>query len=118
MGDYLPRFIPGQAFTRNAAGVITGGSLVSVDSTGGVVLAAADSASVIGVAGFDAVAGEPVTVFREGVQRLRAAGAVAAGARVAAAAGGAVAATGTNFVGIALQAATKAGDVIDVVWMN
>lgn len=72
----------------------------------------AASAAVIGVAMFDAKAGEPVAVECEGLMKLTAAGTIAAGARVASAAGGKVATGTENTIGVALNAATADGDVI------
>lgn len=114
MSDYLPKHVPGQAITLAASVKVTGGRLVEVTGAGTVGPASADSAAVVGVAGFDADPGDSVTVYRGGVQRLIADGAVAAGAAVAAAADGTVSAAGTNKLGIALTAADEQGDVVDV----
>lgn len=114
MADYLPKYVPGQAITLTAATKITGGTLVEVSAAGTIAPAGADSAKVVGVAGFDAEAGDTVTVYRGGVQRLTAAGAIPAGAQVAAAAGGKAIATGTNKIGVALTGAANANDVVDV----
>lgn len=70
------------------------------------------SAAVLGVAMFDAKAGEPVAVECEGLMKLTAAGTIAAGAKVASAAGGKVASGTENTIGVALSAATADGDVI------
>lgn len=104
MTQYVPPF-PGYAITFAAAADITGGALVAVSGDRQVSVAAADSAAVVGVAAFDVKAGEPVTVHGGGVQRVTAAGAIAAGARVYAAVGGKVATTGTHSIGLALAAA-------------
>lgn len=116
MADYLPRFKPGQAVTFTATTAITGGRLVEVSGDRSVGTAAADSAKVVGTAGFDAAIGESVTVYDGGVQRLTASGVIAVGARVIAAATGKIATVGAgaNPIGIALQAAAADGDVIDV----
>lgn len=115
MADYLPRYNPGEVITLTASADITGGRLVAVTGDNTVGPAAAGSAAVVGVAGFDAKSGDHVTIYRDGVQRLTAAGAIAAGAKVVAAAGGqiATAGEGTEIIGLALQTATE-GDVIDV----
>lgn len=116
MSDYLPKFKPGQSFTVQAAADITGGQIVT--ATGGV--AGAESTTFIGVAGHDVATGRPVTVFADGVQRLTASAAIAAGALVKCAADGKVAAytdgtdTAAELVGVALEAATADGDVIAV----
>jgi len=86
VADYLPKFLEGDQvpFTAGTGGV-TGGLLVN---TAGVVAGAGDC--VVGVAGQDAAAGAVVTVWRDGVQRLRTAAAVTAGQPLKAAAGGTV----------------------------
>lgn len=114
MAEYLPKFIPGQAITVSASAPVTGGQLVEVTGVSQVGPAGADSAKVLGVAGFDAREGDRVTVFRDGVQRLTAAGAISAGAPVYAAADGKVQASGTNRVGLALTSANESGDIVDV----
>lgn len=115
MADYLPKFKPGQSVTFKASTAITGGRLVEVTGNRTVGTAGVDSAKTIGVAGFDAAIGEDVTVFIGGVQRLTAAGVIAAGAPVTAAAAGKATTGGTNKIGIALEAAAADNDVIDVL---
>ncbi|MBN7792423.1 DUF2190 family protein [Microbacterium esteraromaticum] len=122
MADYLPKFKPGQAVTLTAgATAVVGGRLVEVSTASAVIPATADSAKVVGVAGFDAATGESVTVYTRpsGVHRLVASAAIAVGAKVIAAADGKVATigAGTNPVGIALTAATDDLDVIDVLFI-
>lgn len=121
MADYLPKYRPGEAVTFAASADVTGGRLVSLTAPNSVGPSGADSAAVIGVAGFDAKTGENVTVYTRagGVQRLTASGAIAAGAKVSAAATGKVQTVGstTNPIGLALQVATSDGDVIDVLFI-
>ncbi len=121
MADYLPKFKPGQAVTFTASADITGGRLVAITGNRTVGPAGADSAAVVGVAGFDAKTGERVTVFTRagGVHRLTASGAIAAGVKVSSAAAGKVQTLGstTNPVGLALEAATANDDVIDVLFI-
>jgi len=72
------------------------------------------SASVLGVAMFDAKAGEPVSVETEGLFRLTASGAITAGAQVESAADGKVATKGdtvTKVIGIALNTASNGEEV-------
>lgn len=114
MADYLPKFHDGVAITLSASAAITGGQLVAVTGAGTVGPAGADSTAVVGVAGFDVQNGDRVTVYRHGVQRLAADAAITAGAPVASAADGQVSASGSNHIGVALTAASKKGDVIDV----
>lgn len=121
MVAYLPKFLPGEAVTFTASADVIGGRLVAVSGDRAVAPAAADSATVVGVAGFDAKAGELVTVYTRagGVQRLTASGAIAAGAKVASAAAGKAQTIGslTNAIGIALEAAAATDDVIDVLFV-
>ena len=69
------------------------------------------SAAVLGVAMMDCKAGEPIAVECEGLFKLTAAGSITAGAKVASAAGGKVAAGTENTIGIALNTASADGDV-------
>jgi predicted RecA/RadA family phage recombinase len=121
MADYLPKFKPGQAVTFTASADVTGGRLVALTGNRAVAPAGADSAAVIGVAGFDALAGEKVTVYTRagGVHGLVANGAIAAGAKVISAATGKAATigAGANAIGIALEAAAADLDVIDVLFI-
>ena len=121
MADYLPKFEPGEAVTFSASAAVTGGRLVAVSGDRTVAPAGADSAAVVGVAGFDAATGEDVTVFTRagGVHKLVASGAIAAGAKVISAADGEVATigAGSNPIGIALTAAAADQDVIDVLFL-
>lgn len=116
MANYLPKFDSDDAFTVTASATITGGQLVT--ATGAVAGAGANN--WVGVAGYDAVSGQPVTVFYGQAQRLVAAGALAAGALVKCAASGQVTGytSGTDsadsLVGIAMEAASGAGSLIFV----
>jgi len=123
MSDYLPRFKPGQAITSQASAAITGGRLVAVSGSGTVATAAADSASVVGVAAFDvAASGDKVTIFTGGVQKLVASGAITAGAGVVSDTGGkvksattATAAAAGTLLGRALTTVAADGDIVDVL---
>lgn len=120
MADYLPKHTPATRVTFTASADVIGGRLVVVTGANTVGPAGADSAVVAGVAGFDALTGELVTVYCRptGVHRLVASAAIAAGARVISAATGKVATigAGTNSLGIALEAAAADLDVIDVLF--
>lgn len=105
MADYLPQFSPGDAVTFTASADVTGGRLVEITGDRTVAHAAAGSTKVAGVAGFNAAEGELVTVYSGAVQRPIAAGAIAAGDRVAAAADGKVATAESGTIGLALAAA-------------
>lgn len=118
MAEHLPRFKPGQAITLTAgSGGVTGGLLVEITGDYEVGTAGEGSAA-FGVAGFDAPAGDHVTVFRGGVQPLTAAGAISAGDRVIPAADGRVSTTADGGIGVAVEAATAAGDRFDVALDN
>ncbi len=118
MADYLPKTGTDAAFTLTTSAAVTGGRLVGVSGAGTVAHTADDSAVTAGVAATDAASGDPVTIYpRGGIHRLTAAGAIAAGARVAPAAAGKIQTIGskTNPIGTALKAAAADGDVIDVL---
>lgn len=112
MAEYLPVNTPGQALVFTASAAITGGQLLSVSGNDTVAPSAAAATSWIGVAAFDAVTGDRVTVYAGGVQELTASGAIPAGALVASAAGGAVTAAGETpaagaIVGVAVSTAAS-----------
>ena len=113
MADYLPLFDPGAAVTYATSADVTGGRLVEITGDRTVAHAGADSTKVVGVAARDTKSGDSVTVYSGGVQRPIAAGAVAAGDRVAAAADGKVATALTGTIGIALAAAED-GEIVQV----
>ena len=121
MADYLPKFKPGAAVTFTASADVVGGRLVALTGNRTVGPAGADAATVLGVAGFDALSGESVTVYLRptGVHPLVASGAIVAGAKVISAAAGKVATVGagTNTIGIALEAAAADMDVVDVLFL-
>ena len=121
MAGYLPRHDPGAKVTFTASADVTGGRLVALTGAYAVAHAGADSAAVVGVAGFDAKTGDEVTVYTRasGVQRLVASAAITAGAKVISAASGKAATigAGTNPIGLALTAASADLDVIDVLFV-
>lgn len=104
MADYNPRFAPGEAFTLAASGTITGGNVVAVSGSGTVAAAGANADNWVGVAAFDAVSGDKLTIRTGGVQRLVASGTVTAGDQVVCAASGRVAT-------LAAAAGATAGDI-------
>lgn len=114
--DYLPKFKPGQAITRTASATIAAGNMVTVAGA----VAVADSVTWLGVASRSCTTGQTMGVYADGVQRLVASAAIAAGDRVKCAAAGKIATltAGSDaydrLVGIALEAATADGDVIAV----
>lgn len=115
MADYVPLYLPGEAFTATASAAITGGQAVKVSGNGTVATNAAASTYIIGTAGFDvSTSGDKVTVFARGtIHRLLATGTVTAGDLVEGATAGSVAThtVGTNdarVFGIALTTGTDA----------
>ena len=90
---------------------VTKGQVVYISGDMTVSPTAGASAAVLGVAMADTKAGDPIAVECEGLFKLTAAGTIAAGARVASAAGGKVASGTENTIGVALNAATADGDV-------
>lgn len=114
MADYVPLYLPGEAFTATASAAITGGKAVYVSGDGTVATATTAANLIIGIAAFDvAASGDKVTVFSRGtIHRLTAAGAITAGQVVEAAAAGAVAThtQGTNDVRVFGVALTTAAD--------
>lgn len=124
MAEYLPIRKPGQALVAAASGTITGGQMVAVSGSGTVAVAGATALNWLGVAAFDAVSGDQVTIFCDGVQELTASGSVNAGDLVVCAASGQVSTlgavttptagdvTGTRaLVGVALTTATTGNKV-------
>ena len=113
MGDYQPKYKPGATINVTLTAAVTGGQLVTVAGA----VAGADSSSWIGVASRDAVAGETIGVYCEGVQRVTTAGALAQGALLKCAANGQVTTwvAGTDsaekFIGVLMEAAAGAGSV-------
>lgn len=114
MAQYLPLFRPGQTVTFDVTSDVTGGTPVQLGTADrSVAPAGAASTTYVGVAGHDAAIGDKVTVEVGGpIHLLIAAGAIARGAAVEAAAGGAVqtATTGT-VIGVALTAAADGAAV-------
>ena len=112
MAEFLPTYKPGQALTLTASASVTGGKLVAVSGPNTVATAGSASTAVIGVAGFDAVLNDKVTVYAGGVVEVTASGAVTAGSPVIAGAAGSVVASALppagQQVGIALTTAADA----------
>jgi hypothetical protein len=112
MGAYYPIFMGLPPHTAIPATAVVGGQLLEVAATGTVQTASAASASVLGVAAYDAAANAEVTVFRGGVQLLTANGTVTAGTQVEAAASGAVRTLASGrAIGVALTTATTGNPV-------
>lgn len=106
---------PGQDVTAVATADLTARRFIAIsgDRSGGNIAVAPAGAGVrvFGVAAEDAATGELVHVARGGVVKVRAAGAIAAGVEVQAAAGGAAATKSTGIaVGIAVTGAADGAD--------
>lgn len=84
MADYLPQYDEGDTVTLVASATIVGGQLVTVAGA----VAGDNSVLVAGVAGHDAVSGQPLTVWRVGIHRGTASGSITNGDPVCAAATG------------------------------
>jgi len=117
MSEYAPIHKPGDSIPVTLSGAVTGGQVLAVSGSGTVAASAAASAKVVGVAAFDGVSGDKITMIGRGpVHRLIASGTVTAGDSVEAAAAGAVAThtVGTNDAnafGVALTTATTGNPV-------
>lgn len=112
MAEYAPIYLSGDQLPRTTSAAVSAGQLLYVSGDDTVAKTSAATGAWIGVAAHDAASGGQVVVYTEGVHELAASGAIAAGARVCAAANGAVAdfASGTDYsqvVGIALSAAAS-----------
>lgn len=104
---YLPTEF-GESQTIIEKKIVAGTDVIKgqvVELTGSLTVAptTAASAKVIGVAMFNAKAGEPVGVETEGLFKLKAASAITGGEKVVSAANGKVAVGTDNVIGIALN---------------
>lgn len=116
MADHIHLFKPGASVTCTASADVTGQRLVEITGARTVAHAAADSVKVFGAAARDTKSGEDVLVLRGGVQNLVASAAIAAGARIKAAASGKVVTVGAGEagIGLALTAAAAADALIQI----
>lgn len=118
MADHVMRFMCcAGPVTFTATTAITGGSVVEVTGDRSVGTAGAASTKVVGTAGHDASVGDTVAVnISRCIDTVVAAGVIAAGDGVEAAAAGQVQklASGTS-LGIALTAAGAAGVTVQVL---
>lgn len=112
MAEYAPIFFGADRLPRTTSAAVSAGQLLYVSGDDTVAKTSAATGAWLGVAAHDAASGAQVVVYTEGVHELAASGSIAAGARVCAAASGAVAdfGSGTDYsqvVGIALSAAAN-----------
>jgi hypothetical protein len=90
MADFLPLFKPGQSWTATTSADVTGGRLLAVSGSDTVGPASAQSVAVVGIAAFDALSGNKVTVYSPKIAWCDSSGAITAGAEVTAGAAGVV----------------------------
>lgn len=120
MGNYAPNYFPALRRTYTTSAAVTGGQLVAVSGNNTVAPTSGATAAWLGVAEYDAASGALVTVLQgTGEHLLTAAGSIAAGDNVIAAAAGQVATVGADttydhVVGVALAAATN-GQTVPVL---
>lgn len=120
MSDYTPIICDDDlSYTATASATITGSQVLVITGVGTVGPAGAAALPIAGVASRDAVAGDSLTVYRNGIQNLVATGSVAAGDALTSGANGTVVtnatpASGTH-VGTALTTAT-AGNKVRVLF--
>ncbi|MEV6258074.1 capsid cement protein [Nocardia sp. NPDC051911] len=112
MADYLPLYFPGEKVPCTTSAAVTAGQMLVV-SGNNTVAASSGAAIGYGVAAYDdPVGGAQIMAYRDGIHVLAASGTINPGDAVIPAAGGAVAAIGsdTNYahvVGQALAAASS-----------
>ncbi len=104
--------IPGMRFSLPSAAAVERHRFVSVDANSNGIQATA-STQVVG-ASMNKVAANQVLEIADGIVMIEAAGAITAGAVVYSDASGKATASGTNKAGIAITAASAAGDIIAV----
>jgi len=116
VGDHPLKFGPGQAVTFTATTALAGGQVVEVTGDRKVGVSGAASTKAVGTAAHDAAVDDAVVVHLAGpVDTMTAAAAIAAGSAVESAASGkAQTATTGRVLGIALTAAARDGDPVQV----
>ena len=104
--------IPGLRFSLPAGAEVARAHFVSVDASGNGIQATAET-HVIGASMNQTKKGEVLEVA-DGIVMVEAAGAITSGVAVYADANGKAVATGTNKAGVAITAATGAGQLVAV----
>jgi hypothetical protein len=114
MAENTPAYFPADRLPRTTSAQVTGGQVLVVSGNDTVAPSSGASSAWLGIAGHDAASGAQVVVYTAGVHLVAASGAIAAGALVIPATGGAVAdqstpsaANDVQVVGIALSAAAN-----------
>jgi hypothetical protein len=116
MADYTPIICDDDlSYTAQASATITGGQVLIVTGSGTVGPAGSAGTPIAGVAARDAVSGDKLTVFRNGIQELVASGTVTAGDLLTSGAAGTALTAATPavgaFIGTALTTATTGNKV-------
>lgn len=105
--------------TKTFANSIAIGKYLRVVLSAGVLALAGAAEAEIGVVDQTVLSTDPTASVRlrtaQGTRKVVASGAITAGAKTYAAASGKVAASGTVYTGLALEAATTDGDIIEVL---
>lgn len=107
--------VPGMNISAKSVAEIKGKYQAVKMTAEGIVVATAAADNVIGFLQREAKAGETVPVMIHGITMAKASAAIAKGDCVAAAADGAVATSTAKYCGVAMEAATAAGDIIPVL---
>lgn len=108
--------VPGMNITVKAAAAFEEKYLAVKVTADGLAVATAATDNVIGFVQRAGIATEALPVMVNGITMAKASGAIAKGDAVAAAANGAVAKTTAGaYCGVALEAASAAGDIIPVL---
>lgn len=108
--------VPGMCISVKSVNEVKGKYQAVKMTAEGAVVATAAADEVLGFIQREAKAGEVAQIMVDGITMAKASAAIAKGDHVAAAAEGAVAkTTAGKFCGIALEAATAAGDIIPVL---
>ena len=106
MSDYLPLYRPGDTLTFGVTAEVTGGTPVDLSGDWAVKPAAADSTTVVGIAGHDAGIGDKVSVeVGAVVHELTASAAITVGDHLAPAGGGKVKTVASGGLWLALASA-------------
>ena len=108
--------VPGMCISVKSVNAVVGKYQAVKMTADGAVVATTATDEVLGFIQREAKAGEVAQIMIDGITMAKASAAIAKGDHVAAAAAGAVAkATTGKFCGIAMEAATAAGDIIPVL---
>lgn len=109
--------VPGFAFTATTAAAQTDKYVFVKMTADGLAPATALTDTVVGVVQRKGIATEALPVMNTGITMMVASAAIAKGAKVGPTAGGKAVTSNAQFHGVALEAATAAGDIIPVLLM-